>query len=63
MYSNRYLLDIAEYEIRIIKFRKAQKIPNEDLGSEALLSSWQPGVNVRGEHGPQSFAFNHFSLF
>ena len=33
------------------------------MGREVLFSSWQSGVNVGGEHGPQSFALNRLSLF
>jgi hypothetical protein len=39
MHSSEYFLDIAGYEIRIIKFRKTQEIPQKAMGSEALLSN------------------------
>ena len=63
MHSCRYFLNIAGYQIRIIKLRKIQEYPHAAMGSGALLSRWQSGVNVRSEHGTQPFAFNHFSLF
>ena len=45
------------------KFRKPQEFPQQAMARQVLFSSWQSGVNVRGEHGPQSFALNHLSLF
>jgi len=63
MHPYSYFLEIAEYELKIIKLRKTQAFPQEAIDSDGMLSGWPSGVEVKGEYGPQSFAFHQFSLF